>query len=38
MAKITGARAAEASFTEGQGSGIEKIDITSNKTFLLTIF
>ena len=31
MAKITGARAAEASFTEGQGSGIEKIDITSNK-------
>ena len=31
MAKITGARAAEASFTEGQGSGIERIDITSNK-------
>ena len=24
MAQITGARAAEASFTEGQGSGIEK--------------
>ena len=32
MAKITGARAAEASYVEGQGSGIEKIDITSNKT------
>ena len=31
MAKITGARAAEASYTEGKGSGIEKIDITSNK-------
>jgi hypothetical protein len=32
MAQITGAKAAEATFVEGQGSGIEKIDITSNKT------
>ena len=32
MAQITGAKAAEATFIEGQGSGIEKIDITSNKT------
>ena len=31
MAQITGAKAAEATFVEGQGSGIEKIDITSNK-------
>ena len=31
MAQITGAKAAEATFIEGQGSGIEKIDITSNK-------
>jgi len=31
MAQITGAKAAEATFVEGQGSGIEIIDITSNK-------
>ena len=31
QAQITGARAAEATFIEGEGSGIEVIDITSNK-------
>ena len=31
-AKITGARAAEATFIEGKGSAIESLDITSNKT------
>ena len=31
-AKITGARAAEATFIEGKGSAIESLDITSNKS------
>ena len=31
QAQITGAKAAEATFIEGEGSGIEAIDIFSNK-------
>ena len=31
QAQITGAKAAEATFVEGEGSGIEVINITSNK-------